>query len=142
MAAHRSGDYDSKLALHNTYYAQTAAAILQHIDGFIEDIDKLIKKAETVGVNDPDSPYIRFEHPRLPLIHRHNLFVKATFNAVRARYSEDAGVNWREATRVTVQECDETECAVAECVQTYDGEWECEGGLGDRPKTQTVIAAQ
>jgi hypothetical protein len=45
-----------------------------------------------------------------------------------------------------VQECDESECAIAECLQTYDGEWMCEGGLGPNPDgsertmmTQTVI---
>ncbi|KAL7530569.1 hypothetical protein ACHAWF_003432 [Thalassiosira exigua] len=140
MTAHRAGDYDAKLALHNKYYPQTSAALLEHVDSFVEDIDKLLAKAETIGVDDPDSVYVRYEHPRLPLIHKHNKFVRETFANVRARYSPE--VDWREATRVTVQECDETECAVAECVQTYDGEWACEGGLGDRPKTQTVIAAQ
>ena len=150
MNAHRSGDYDAKLALHNTYYSATSAALLAHVDNFIEDIDKLIQKAETIGVNDPNnSPYIKYEHPRLPLIHRHNLFVRETFQNVRDRYSpDDEGANWREATRVLVQECDEVamECAMAECVQDAMGNWECEGGLGPNAdgserlhKTQRVI---
>ncbi|KAL9188859.1 hypothetical protein ACHAXT_011349 [Thalassiosira profunda] len=146
MTAHRTGDYESKLALHEAYYVDTSAALLDHVDGFLEDIDKLIEKADTIGVTDPNSVYIRFEHPRLPLIHRHNLFVRETFQNVRNRYSPDE--SWREATRLTVQECDDTECAVAECVQTFDGNWMCEGGLGPNPdgsermKTQTVIASQ
>ena len=149
MTAHRSGDYTTKLALHEKYYSETSSALLAHIDDFLEEIDKLIHKAETVGVNDPDSPYIKYEHPRLPLIHRHNLFVRETFQAVRDLYSPDAPIKWREATRYTVQECDEVamECAMAECVEDLNtGNWECEGGLGqnadgsDRPyKTQQVI---
>lgn len=145
MRAHRAGDYDTKLVLHEKYYSATSQALLEHVDDFLADVDKLIKKAENTGVNDPNSPYIKYEHPRLPLIHRHNLFVRETFQNVRDRYSiED---NWRDSTRVTVQECDDNECAIAECVQNYDGEWECEGGLGpnwdgsERQKTQTVIAA-
>ena len=141
MNAHRSGDYDTKLALHEKYYSATSAALLEHVDGFIADIDKLIAKAETIGVNDPNSVYIKFEHPRLPLIHKHNLFVRETFQNVRNLYSaEDPGA-WRDATRVTVQECDDSECAIAECVMAFDGSWACEGGLGDRPKTQTVISS-
>lgn len=143
MNAHRMGDYATKNALHERYYAATSAALLEHVDGFIDDIDKLIRKAETIGVMDPNSVYIKYEHPRLPLIHRHNLFVRETFRAVRARYSDGSGgsPNWREATRLTVQECDDNECAIAECVMSFDGSWACEGGLGDRPKTQTVISS-
>ena len=82
MNAHRTGDYATKQALHEKYYTQTSTALLEHIENFIEDIDKLIHKAETIGVNDQNSPYIKYEHPRLPLIHRHNLFVRETFQAV------------------------------------------------------------
>lgn len=148
MQSHRQGDYETKLALHEKHYAATSSALLGHVDGFIRDIDKVIKKAETIGVSDPNSIYIKCEHPRLPLIHRHNLFVRETFQNVRSRYSEDADVNWRDATRVTVQECDDTECAIAECVMDFQGNWLCEGGLGpnwdgsEREKTKTIIAAQ
>ena len=69
-------------------------------------------------------------------------------NGRRNLYSPDAPIKWREATRYTVQECDEVamECAMAECVEDGNGNWECEGGLGpnvdgsERPyKTQQVI---
>lgn len=146
MTAHRSGDYDTKLALHERYYEQTSAALLEHVDNFIGDIDKLIKKAETIGVSDPNSVYIRNEHPRLPLIYRHNQFVRETFQNVRDRYAPE--LNWREATKVLVQECDEInmECALAECIQDNFGNWACEGGLdplpdgSERQKTQRVIS--
>mmetsp|Transcript_200 Transcript_200/g.460 ORF Transcript_200/g.460 Transcript_200/m.460 type:complete len:540 (+) Transcript_200:83-1702(+) len=148
MWAHRTGDSETKLALHEKHYAATSAALLEHVDSFVDEIDRLIKKAETIGVDDPNSIYVRYEHPRLPLIHRHNLFVRETFANVRSKYSEDPDVSWRDATKVTVQECDDTECAIAECVQNWMGEWECEGGLGpnwdgsERTKTKTIIAAQ
>ena len=103
MDAHRSGDYDTKLALHGRHYPATSAALLEHVDSFIEDIDRLITKAETIGASDPDSVYIRKEHPQLPLIHRHNLFVRETFQNVRDRYDpSSADADWREATRVTL----------------------------------------
>ena len=150
MNAHRSGDYATKLSLHESYYPATSSALLEHVDTFIEDIDKLIAKAETIGVSDPNSIYIRNEHPRLPLIHRHNLFVRETFQNVRDRYDPNPyseNDNWKDATRVTLaMECDESdECAITECLQTYDGEWACEGGLGPNPDgseritTKTVI---
>ena len=100
----------------------------------------------TIGVDDVNSIYIRNEHPRLPLIHKHNLFVRETFQNVRDKYAAAAmggeGVNWKEATKVLVEECDETECSIAECVQVAEDEWSCEGGLGDRPKSQQVILAE
>mmetsp|Transcript_1053 Transcript_1053/g.2243 ORF Transcript_1053/g.2243 Transcript_1053/m.2243 type:complete len:539 (-) Transcript_1053:37-1653(-) len=146
MQAHRTGDAATKLALHDKYYHATSAALLDHVDGFIEDIDRLIKKAQTIGVDDVDSIYIRNEHPRLPLIHKHNLFLRETFQNVRDRYASAAmggeGVNWKEATKVLVEECDETECSIAECIQVAEDEWSCEGGLGDRPKSQQVILAE
>jgi len=149
MRAHREEDYDTKLALHENYYSATSAALLEHVESFMKDIDKVIKKAETIGVSDPNTPYVKWEHPRLPLIHKHNLFVKEVFQNVRNRYSSNTEeVNWREATRVTVEECDDTECALAECVLDFQGNWLCEGGLGpnwdgsERQKMQTVIASE
>ena len=148
MTAHRTGDYNTKLALHEKYYDATSAALLEHVDNFMSDIDKLIKKAETIGVSDPNSHYIRYEHPRLPLIHNHNVFVRQTFQNVRDRYAP--GENWRVATRrVVVQECDEVnmECAMAECLLDENGAAiSCEGGLDplpdgtERMKTQQIVA--
>ena len=147
MTAHREGDFNTKLALHEKYYSATSAALLEHVDGILEEIDKVIKKSEAHPI------YIKNEHRRLPLIHRHNQFVRETFANVRSRYSptteSDQGVvNWQDASIVTVEECDDSECALAECMQDYEGSWNCEGGLGpnwdgsERDKTQTVIAAQ
>mmetsp|Transcript_15151 Transcript_15151/g.24456 ORF Transcript_15151/g.24456 Transcript_15151/m.24456 type:complete len:143 (+) Transcript_15151:120-548(+) len=142
MRAHREGDYNTKLALHEKYYPATSAALLEHVDSFILEIDEVIKKSEVHPV------YIKNEHPRLPLIHRHNQFVRETFANVRSRYSPDPEVNWQGATHVTVEECDDVECALAECERDFQGNWMCEGGLGpnwdgsEREKSQTVIASQ
>ena len=108
MTAHRTGDYSTKLALHEKYYSKTSSALLAHIDDFLEEIDKLIHKAETVGVHDPDSPYIKYEHPRLPLIHRHNLFVRETFQAVRDLVQSHVLLDvLRKTNRVRLRACAE-----------------------------------
>jgi len=75
--AHMSGDYQTKQALHEQFYPETAAKLLEHIDNFLKLLDDLSKKAENRDIK---------EHPRLPLIMRHNAFVRRTFLAVRARY--------------------------------------------------------
>jgi SET domain len=74
--AHISGDYDTEQAIQNQYYPQTSSALLRHIDMFVNQLDALSQK--TIG-RDTDV------HPRLPLIRRHNEFVKDTFMTVRSR---------------------------------------------------------
>ena len=45
------------------------------------------------------------------------------------------------ASRATILECDDTECAQVQCVQDSRGNWNCEGGLEgeDRQTTKTVL---
>ena len=46
----------------------------------------------------------------------------------------------KEASRATILECDETECAQAQCTQDRNGNWHCEGGLeGDRENSKTQV---
>ena len=78
MEAHQSGDYQSKQALHERYYPYTSQALLDHIEDFIGQLDKLSMKGEDRVRNIDD-------HPRLPLILRHNQFVRDTFMMVRNR---------------------------------------------------------
>lgn len=80
MTAHRSGDFNTKLALHEKYYSETSAALMEHVNSIIEEVDKVIEKSRAHPV------YIKNEHPRLPLIQRHNEFVRETFDRVRRRY--------------------------------------------------------
>ena len=75
--AHMDNDYDTKQALHEQYYQDTSMKLLEHIDDFIEQLDDLSAKSYGRDVS---------EHPRLPLILKHNDFVRRTFLAVRARY--------------------------------------------------------
>ena len=78
--AHMSGDYPTKQWFHEQWYPQTAEKLLNHIEEFLAELDSLEEKVAyggKVAVGD---------HPRLPLILRHNAFVKNTFLTVKSRY--------------------------------------------------------
>lgn len=75
--AHLMNDYETKQFLHEQYYHETSAQLLEHIDTFLYQLDQLSSKS--IGRD-------FYEHPRLPLILRHNDFVRNTFLTVRARY--------------------------------------------------------
>eukprot|EP00566_Odontella_aurita_P013548 CAMPEP_0113545714 /NCGR_PEP_ID=MMETSP0015_2-20120614/11415_1 /TAXON_ID=2838 /ORGANISM="Odontella" /LENGTH=453 /DNA_ID=CAMNT_0000446111 /DNA_START=144 /DNA_END=1505 /DNA_ORIENTATION=- /assembly_acc=CAM_ASM_000160 len=75
--AHMEGDYETKQLLHQQFYPETSARLLEHIDTFLYQLDELSAKAAGRDFR---------EHPRLPLILRHNEFVRNTFVAVRAQY--------------------------------------------------------
>lgn len=77
MKAHLEEDYATKHELHQQYYPMTSAMLLNHIDTFIEQLDKLSQSAEGKDWS---------EHPRLPLILKHNQFVRNTFMRVRERF--------------------------------------------------------
>lgn len=142
MNAHRSNDYDAKNALHATYYPYTSNALMEHINSFLEDLNSLIRKSETIGNNEI---YVKNEHPRLPLIMRHNTYIKNAFQMVKSMYSPDT--NWRDAT-LRVLECSIDECAEAQCVLDEEGNYDCEGGLGynedgsEKATSRTVIDDQ
>mmetsp|Transcript_28921 Transcript_28921/g.46919 ORF Transcript_28921/g.46919 Transcript_28921/m.46919 type:complete len:546 (-) Transcript_28921:24-1661(-) len=144
MNAYRQGDSDTKTMLHEKHYQATSTTLMEHIDMFLEELDKLIAKANTVG---SERTYVAYEHPRLPLIIEHNIFVRDTFLNVRNRYFAESNTNWIEATRVTVMECNDEECAQAECVQDLEGNYACEGGLGinedgsERATSKDIIAS-
>lgn len=74
--AHMSGDNDTKQAIHEHYYPQTLEALRNHVDTFLECLERLSNKAAGRDLN---------KHPRVPLIMKHNDFVKQTFLKVRAR---------------------------------------------------------
>jgi len=74
--AHMTGDYDTKRAIHQHYFYQTASALKKHVDTFLKQLDDLSAKGVGKDLN---------EHPRLPLILRHNEFVKETFLRVKAQ---------------------------------------------------------
>jgi len=79
MKAHNEGDYETKQMLHEKYYGATSQLLLNHIEEFLAQLDKLSQKAfdRARDIND---------HPRLPLILKHNEFVRQSFLAVRQMY--------------------------------------------------------
>lgn len=74
--AHMNGDVETKNAIHQSYYSDTLAALKDHVDTFLQQLDELSAKAMT---KDPN------EHPRIPVILQHNEFVRNTFLAVQNR---------------------------------------------------------
>ena len=79
--AHVSGDTITKQQIHAQYQEQTAAALLKHVEDTLFVLDRLAEKA--VGRD-------LAVHPRLPLIQRHNKYVRDTFMKVRSRIMSGA----------------------------------------------------
>ena len=73
--AHISGNTSQKQSIHQQWYPQTLAALQNHVDTFLQDLDRLSAQAQDRDWN---------KHPRLPLIMSHNAFVRETFLTVRA----------------------------------------------------------
>ena len=73
--AHMHSDFATKSSIHEQCYSLTASKLAEHVDTFLTDLDELQRTAQYGG-----NPT---EHPRLPLIMRHNEFVRETFLAVR-----------------------------------------------------------
>jgi hypothetical protein len=78
--AHMNEDYSTKQYIHEQYFRLTVAELIDHIDTFLDELDKLERKGE-YGANASAN-----EHPRLPLLLRHNQFVRDTFLTVRSNY--------------------------------------------------------
>lgn len=74
--AHVNGDEATKAAIHEQYMGETSKALKQHVDTFLEQLDTLSAKSEGKSWD---------EHPRLPLILRHNEFVRSTFENVKMK---------------------------------------------------------
>lgn len=74
--AHMQGDEGTKQAIHQQYMLETSTALKKHVDTFLQQLDELSAKGVGKSLE---------EHPRLPLILRHNEFVKSTFLAVKDR---------------------------------------------------------
>jgi hypothetical protein len=81
--AHMNGDYATKQYIHEQYYPLSAAKLADHIDIFLDDLDGLERKGEYGAKVAAD------DHPRLPLLLRHNQFVRNTFLTVRTKQGLD-----------------------------------------------------
>ncbi|CAJ1963221.1 unnamed protein product [Cylindrotheca closterium] len=73
--AHMQGDAATKAAIHQQYSLETSTALMKHVDTFLQQLDDLQAKSAGKDYN---------EHPRLPLILKHNEFVRETFLRVKA----------------------------------------------------------
>ena len=73
--AHLRGDFDTKRAIHEQYSTETLKKLRNHVETFLTQLDTLSSIATS---KDPSL------HPRLPLILKHNEFVKQTFLNVKA----------------------------------------------------------
>jgi len=74
--AHVNGDNETKNMIHQQFVAQTSNELKTHVDMFLTQLDMLSAKGDDKEWSD---------HPRLPLILRHNEFVKSTFESVKSR---------------------------------------------------------
>ena len=74
--AHMRGDAETKGSIHRQYFLETSSALKKHVDTFLKQLDELSDKGVGKDLK---------EHPRLPLILRHNEFVKSTFLTVKSR---------------------------------------------------------
>mmetsp|Transcript_16723 Transcript_16723/g.16158 ORF Transcript_16723/g.16158 Transcript_16723/m.16158 type:complete len:438 (-) Transcript_16723:169-1482(-) len=74
--AHITGDYATKQSIHQQHYPETLASLQRHLDTFLNQLDELSSKGVGMDYN---------THPRLPLILRHNEFVKETFMTVKSQ---------------------------------------------------------
>eukprot|EP00980_Cylindrotheca_fusiformis_P005420 scaffold1157_cov122-Cylindrotheca_fusiformis.AAC.12 len=72
--AHMSGDDETKQALHGEYYSETLSVLKNHVETFLNELDELSSRTIGKDLN---------EHPRIPIILKHNEFVKDTFLKVR-----------------------------------------------------------
>lgn len=77
VEAHKAQDHATKQMLHEKYYQETAWLLEKHINEFLEQLDKLNGKAYDETRRNID------DHPRLPLIVKHNQFVREIFLTVR-----------------------------------------------------------
>jgi hypothetical protein len=72
--AHKQRDTETKQAMHQYYFPETAAALIDHVDTFLQQLEEVSSK--TVGQDIQ-------QHPRIPLILEHNHFVRNIFLTVR-----------------------------------------------------------
>ena len=80
-----------------------------------------------------------FSHPYIPTTTLLSLQQDKT-GAKKLEEKLKADPQLKEASRATILECDDTECATAQCTQDRNGNWSCEGGLeGDRENSQTQV---
>jgi len=78
LRAHIAGDEATKQAYHDTNFPRTLAALQKHVDYLVNELDELSENSWRRTFRKGDE-----RHPRLPLLMRHNDFVRGTFERVQ-----------------------------------------------------------
>ena len=73
--AHMTGDTETKSQLHQYYMSDTCSALLKHVDETLEELEKCEKTMDAGGMG--------LVHKNLPMIRRHNDFVRQLFTKVK-----------------------------------------------------------
>ncbi len=80
-----NGDEASKQYYHDQYFAQTLALLRQHVDYLMNELDDLSESSWRKTFRKDNHL-----HPRLPLILRHNNFVRDIFELVQRNLDDMA----------------------------------------------------
>jgi hypothetical protein len=79
--AHMNGDYQTKAGIHEHYFHSTSVALQNHVNTFLRDLEILQAKGNGLDIS---------EHPRFPIIMKHNAYVKETFLKVQEQLAQYA----------------------------------------------------
>lgn len=74
-----NGDEDTKQYYHEQYFAQTLAVLQKHVDYLVNELDDLSESSWRKTFRKDQQN----RHPRLPLLLRHNNFVREIFELVQ-----------------------------------------------------------
>jgi len=73
--SHMQGDVDTKAQIHQYYMPQTCERLMKHVDEVLRELEKCEKTMDAGGMG--------LVHKNLPMIRRHNDFVRQTFTKVK-----------------------------------------------------------
>jgi len=81
--AHMRGDAQTKAQLHQMYLAYTCSGLLQHVEETLSELADCESQMDQGGMG--------LAHKNLPMIRRHNDFVRQTFSKVRTNLEQIRG---------------------------------------------------
>ena len=82
-SSHMEGDYHMKNMIHDKYVMETSLALRKHVMKTLSELKNALYESDTII--EAISDKINEEHPRLAMIHDHNMFLFKTFDKVRQR---------------------------------------------------------
>ena len=81
--AHVTGDEVTKQTYHERYFAETHSKLQKHVDYLVNELDELSENSWKRTFRKGD-----IRHPRLPLLLRHNEFVRTTMELVQEKLDD------------------------------------------------------